>query len=660
MFLIYVFFIYLGVPVTKGDKNFARVGDRFAFSFNSQQETDICSISISNKTVILYDSDRNFTIGPDYRGRVVNMSQESLHFTLINLAVTDSGEYISNCTDPTEKVILQVIHPISTVTIQQTGPDPAVAGSNFSLVCDVKPAIHVVNVSWSFTNTLSIPSIPGEENFQFRGEFGEILMIKHVKECYRNVQIACVAMDVLNVKKSSNSYSLFVVVPPEVLLHEKTASAMIGRPFFTDCGVKGYPSPEVWWYLKDKRVPQFHLSESVSTLVIRNVTSVSSVNYTCTTKVSNGSFRLFANESFILQPYGLSVANQPFLGSNIYKYTMFGLSIFGASSLVLLLMIKVFSIAMKVRSSRKNSNNYGVLPETLKVGPVIEGRKTAERTDEKTDVGKESKIKQNSKETKQVQHNDYGYRQSISLYEDISEDFKSIPKLPTKSSEMKKVQSEPMISKGKMSDKNTGKKKDRCKKPKDSLKEDSNPRTVLAEPTLYEEMTLEQPGDLQITDPKQATGMKKIQSEPIIAKNQTSDKISGKKKDRYKKPKDSLKENSNPRTNLAEPTLYEEMSLDQPDDVQITDPINTSEMKKSKSETMISTAKNFDKNKEDRCKKPKGSLKENENRMPELAEPTLYEEMALEQPGQVHITDPIQETYTNTATVLLDLGYKTL
>ena len=28
--------------------------------------------------------------------------------------------------------------------------------------------------------------------------------------------------------------------------------------------------------------------------------------------------------------------------------------------------------------------------------------------------------------------------------------------------------------------------------------------------------------------------------------------------------------------------------------------------------------------------------------MPELAEPTFYEEMALEQPGQVHITDPIQ------------------
>ena len=59
--------------------------------------------------MILYDSYRNFTIGPEYRGRVVNMSQESLHFTLINLAETDSGEYISNCTDPTEKVILQVI-----------------------------------------------------------------------------------------------------------------------------------------------------------------------------------------------------------------------------------------------------------------------------------------------------------------------------------------------------------------------------------------------------------------------------------------------------------------------------------------------------------------------------------------------------------------------
>ena len=35
------------------------------------------------------------------------------------------------------------------------------------------------------------------------------------------------------------------------------------------------------------------------------------------------------------------------------------------------------------------------------------------------------------------------------------------------------------------------------------------------------------------------------------------------------------RENSNPRTKLAEPTLYEEMSLDQPDDVQITDPINS-------------------------------------------------------------------------------------
>ena len=35
------------------------------------------------------------------------------------------------------------------------------------------------------------------------------------------------------------------------------------------------------------------------------------------------------------------------------------------------------------------------------------------------------------------------------------------------------------------------------------IRENSNPRTKLAEPTLYEEMTLEQPGDLQITDPKQ-------------------------------------------------------------------------------------------------------------------------------------------------------------
>lgn len=59
----------------------------------------------------------------------------------------------------------------------------------------------------------------------------------------------------------------------------------------------------------------------------------------------------------------------------------------------------LISFAWTVRSSRNNSNNYGVLPETLKVGPVIEGRKTAEKTDEITDVGKESKIKPNSKET---------------------------------------------------------------------------------------------------------------------------------------------------------------------------------------------------------------------------------------------------------------------
>ena len=44
------------------------------------------------------------------------------------------------------------------------------------------------------------------------------------------------------------------------------------------------------------------------------------------------------------------------------------------------------------------------------------------------------------------------------------------------------------------------------------IREDSNPRTVLAEPTLYEEMTLEQPGDLQITDPKQGEFLKCYQS----------------------------------------------------------------------------------------------------------------------------------------------------
>ena len=51
-----------------------------------------------------------------------------------------------------------------------------------------------------------------------------------------------------------------------------------------------------------------------------------------------------------------------------------------------------------VRSSRNNSNNYGILSETLEVGPTLEGRKTDEKTDEKID-GEETNIKQNSKET---------------------------------------------------------------------------------------------------------------------------------------------------------------------------------------------------------------------------------------------------------------------
>ena len=44
------------------------------------------------------------------------------------------------------------------------------------------------------------------------------------------------------------------------------------------------------------------------------------------------------------------------------------------------------------------------------------------------------------------------------------------------------------------------------------IRENSNPRTVLAEPTLYEEMTLEQPGDLHITDPIQGEFLKCFQS----------------------------------------------------------------------------------------------------------------------------------------------------
>ena len=51
-----------------------------------------------------------------------------------------------------------------------------------------------------------------------------------------------------------------------------------------------------------------------------------------------------------------------------------------------------------VRSSGNNSNKYGILSETLEVGPTLEGRKTAEKTDEKID-GEETQIKRNSKET---------------------------------------------------------------------------------------------------------------------------------------------------------------------------------------------------------------------------------------------------------------------
>ena len=53
-----------------------------------------------------------------------------------------------------------------------------------------------------------------------------------------------------------------------------------------------------------------------------------------------------------------------------------------------------------VRSSRNNSNKYGILSDTqeIQVDPTLEGRKTAEKTDEKID-GEETKIKQNSKET---------------------------------------------------------------------------------------------------------------------------------------------------------------------------------------------------------------------------------------------------------------------
>lgn len=50
------------------------------------------------------------------------------------------------------------------------------------------------------------------------------------------------------------------------------------------------------------------------------------------------------------------------------------------------------------------------------------------------------------------------------------------------------------------------------------IRENSNPRTVLAEPTVYEEMTLEQPGDLHITDPIQGEFLKcsKVQTFKII------------------------------------------------------------------------------------------------------------------------------------------------
>lgn len=114
-------------------------------------------------------------------------------------------------------------------------------------------------------------------------------------------------------------------VKPEVQLNEKTISAVIGQPFFTDCRATGFPSPSVQWTKNNTVVPQIQVSDSYSILVIQNVTSVTNAIYTCLANVSYGSLILQANESFTLQPYGrfhyfsLSINFRGFFCERIYK-----------------------------------------------------------------------------------------------------------------------------------------------------------------------------------------------------------------------------------------------------------------------------------------------------------------------------------------------------
>eukprot|EP00105_Crassostrea_gigas_P028694 XP_011450428.1 PREDICTED: uncharacterized protein LOC105344361 isoform X2 [Crassostrea gigas] len=587
MFLKLVCLVFIGGAWTLEDKTFAHTGSIFCFDFVAKVSTGSnCSVTKdSTKTILFYDSDNhNVTEEPEYLGRVVNATFEgsgSIQFCLQGLTQTDSGTYTNNCSS-SSGIPLTVIDLISDVTIEQPFTKPAIAGNNYSLRCTVAPpTANVINISWLFVNNLT--QIVENDNFKFRGDKREVFEILDVKQSFMSAHFMCSAISVLGQKKDSQQYSLYIVVKPEVQLNEKTISAVIGQPFFTDCRATGFPSPSVQWTKNNTVVPQIRVSDSYSILVIQNVTSVTNAIYTCLANVSYGSLILQANESFTLQPYGppnpptgvrvavsssqsaelrwvadmgvnqhyvsayhvlnrqvfhynspeseingtyyqkledleegteyeafvfarndagdskkvfvkFKTSEQQFFESLAYKYTVFSLSIFVAFSLVVLLTVAILRTVQ-----RSPSICMEKMPETFEMDRVLEKRKVSENTEVKQEKCFENHPDDECSEKPPVksQHSTTGGDpQAQSLYEDITEDvtIKNIPKMPTKSNSIKKIHSEPVLSKNKKyTDKTVAKRRDPPAEPNDAPLEYSSLRAKSVGPAVYEEMTIDRP-----------------------------------------------------------------------------------------------------------------------------------------------------------------------
>ncbi|XP_062612503.1 uncharacterized protein LOC134274263 [Saccostrea cucullata] len=261
-----------------------------------------------------------------------------------------------NTTIKSKPFTLIVKKSISRIQVRQNSSDPAIAGQNYSLLCNVEPPRENGLIHWSLSNDSAIAE---NDAFKLDGIIGQTLTIEDVSQSYLGLQFICATIDVDNSTKKSPPFSLIVVASPVIEFFEDKIYSQSGQPFSKDCIASGYPYPVTKWYQDKNEVQQAKTSVFRSVLAIPTVPPNKRVNYTCRATVSLGSFVLSSNRTFTLVSYdnkGVQNREENFTNSVEYKYSVFIATILGVV-LMILVLTGVLCGYLKIRLDRSKESD---------------------------------------------------------------------------------------------------------------------------------------------------------------------------------------------------------------------------------------------------------------------------------------------------------------